>query len=108
MRILIADSDPVRMDLYKRILERDYHEVLTAENRFQTDLAYKKGRIDLIVSDSEMWSEIENLVRFNDTPRVVISKLNDEETKALQERGLQVENFSEKSLRYGVLELAVA
>ena len=111
MRILIADSNPARMDLYKRILEQDKHEILTAKNRIEASLAYKRSEIDVVVLTLGTPDRIEDLVKLYGTPIVAISASKEEE-KAFSDTNFTIRKFDENNLRYAVnrvsLELAVA
>lgn len=98
MRILVADSDPVKMDLYKRILEKDQHEVLTAKNRLEADLTLRSDQIDVVVYS--LGSEMARLVELHNIYSIVISDSKESENKVLKETNFTIRKFNERNLEY--------
>lgn len=98
MKILVADSNPTRMDLYKRILEKDKHEVLTAKNRLEVDLTLRSDKIDVVVYS--LGSDMARLVELHDIYSVVISDSKESEYEALKETNFAIRKFNERNLEY--------
>ena len=113
MKILIADSNPEKLNLYKRILEGDNHEILTAKDRLGVSIAYKRHKIDVVVLDLKMPDNIERLVQLYGTPIVAISGSKEKELEAFSKTNFAIRRYNEDTLKYAVrvvgnLELAVA
>ena len=53
-RILVADDDEQIRSLLSRMLEREGHEVLLAEDGFQASDLYRKERPDVVILDLYM------------------------------------------------------
>ena len=113
MRILIADSNPEKLDLYRRILEKDEHEILTAKSDIEVSIAYKRNKIDVAVFDLGVSDYIKKLIQAYGTPVVAISDSKEKETRTFLNEDFAIRKFDENNLRYAVkkltsLELAVA
>ena len=116
MRILIADSDPKRMDLYRRILEQDKHQILTAKNRLEADYALRSDKnIDVVVYDLRI--DMARLVELHNIYSVVISDSKESEHATFKETNFAIRKFNERTLENTLrsavkkvteLELAVA
>ena len=90
------------MDLYRRILEKDRHEILTAKNRLEASLAYKKHEIDVVVLELGTSEGIENLVKLYNTPIVAISDSREKENKTFVDTDFAIRKYDENNLRYAV------
>ena len=53
-KILLADDNPINLDLTTRLLEKKGHEVTTAENGQEAVDLFLKGSFDVILMDLEM------------------------------------------------------
>jgi len=53
-KILLADDNPINLDLTTRLLEKKDHEVTTAENGQEAVDLFLKGSFDVILMDLEM------------------------------------------------------
>lgn len=82
MRILIADKDPERLELYRRILEKDQYSVLIAKNRIEVLRDYKTQSIDAVVIDLGMPHAFDTIRNIKDVPKVVVSGRPEDEANA--------------------------
>jgi len=53
-KILLADDNPINLDLATRLLEKKGHEITTAENGKEAVDLFLKGSFDVILLDLEM------------------------------------------------------
>lgn len=107
MIILIADSNPEKLDLYKRILEEDEHEILTAKSDLEVSLAYKRNsRIDVAVFDLRVSDYVKRLVQAYGTPTIAISDSREKEAETFPNAPLEVRKFSANNLRNAVREFS--
>lgn len=82
MRILIADKDPERLELYRRILEKDKYSILIARNKTEV---LRENNVEAIVIDLGMPSAFETIMSLREsrgTPIVAVSARSEQEATA--------------------------
>lgn len=82
MRILVADRDPERLELYSRILEENNYLVLRAKNQTELFETYRKQWVDVVVADLSMPGALEIMKSIQDKPKVAISGFSELEDVA--------------------------
>jgi CheY-like chemotaxis protein len=103
--ILVADDEPAVRNLLEMILGSDGHTVVTVADGKEALVYLKDNTPDLIVLDVNMpflsgidlCSRIKRIRRFQNTPVVILSAMNDQRTRD-EAKGVKVDLFVNKPL----------